>query len=507
MVLASAGGIMSSGARYTSGPMKTLPTAEADHTVRPGPAARSGRQFALQAGRVAFLSLLWPGLGHWYLGYKRRALAFALPPLVLVAALAVAVVQSPQAFALRLLGPMFAYAMLVLLALHAAWRVAALLDGWRLARHVSGGEAPAPRRDPSFALTLGLGLLLVVGHVATGLYIHSFSVAAAPMFRSADDLVDRLGPDTSGVDDVPPPITDRPPAEGAPPQARPGLPADHDGRLTVLIVGIDSAPGRSQALTDTLIIASYEIETNQVTMISIPRDVGRMPIYNDAPYAGKINGFLTHARRNGDTFPEGPMPALVRQVEHLIGVDIDYYAATDMAGMEQIVDMVGGVTVTLERPIRDHFWDFHLEPGVHHLDGPTAMIYVRSRFGRGNSDFERARRQQDVVRALIQRGRDPGLLARLPQVLSAAAEMVRTDVPPERLPELMSLLDHLAAADTQQIVLRPARFAQRVPVEETGGAYMIELRMDEVRELSLELFGEDSHYHENSSQQSPDHKG
>jgi LCP family protein required for cell wall assembly len=435
-------------------------------------------------------------------------MAFALPPLGLVAALAIAVVQSPQAFALRLLVPLFAYAMLALLAVHAAWRVAALLDGWRLSRQLSGAEVPAPRRDPSFALTVGLGFLLVVGHAAAGLYIHSFSVAAAPMFRSADDLVDRLGPGThSGADDVPAPIDDRPPSEGAPPQARTGLPADHDGRLTVLIVGIDSAPGRGQALTDTLIIASYEIETNRVTMISIPRDVSRMPIYNDAPYAGKINGFLSHARRNADIFPEGPMPALVRQVEHLIGVDIDYYAATDMAGLEQIVDMVGGVTVTLERPIRDHFWDFYMEPGEHHLDGPTAMIYVRSRFGRGNSDFERARRQQDVVRALVQRGRDPGLLARLPQVLSAAAEMIRTDMPPERLPELLSMLDQLAAAETQQIVLRPTRFAQRIPAEETGGAYMIELKMDEVAELSLELFGDDSHYHEDRSQQTLDQKG
>lgn len=474
---------------YTPALMKSLQDAGAGSGTCRGFARRTSPDSASGPAVVSILSFLWPGLGHKYLSHRRRAVLFAFPPLVLIAGLAYAIVQSPQVFAVRLLAPSFGYIVVALLALHAAWRVAALMDAWRLSRLEDRGRS-------SFVLALALSLVVVATHAIAGAYIHSFSSAAAPIFGTADDLVDRLETDTEPGVDVAPPTHDRPMPAGAPPQEYPSLSDEYDGRLTVLIVGVDSAPGRGQALTDTLIVASYEMDTGLVTMISIPRDVGRMPIYNGAEYRGKINGFLTYARSNPDLYPDGPLPALVRQVGHLLGVDIDYYAATDMAGLEQLVDMVGGVTVILERPIRDHFWDFHLEPGEYHLDGATAMIYVRSRFGRGNSDFERARRQQDVIRALTQRGRDPAVLARLPQVLAAAAEMVRTDVPPDRIPDFLAMLDQVVEAEVRQIVLRPTTYAQRVPPEETGGAYMIELKMEEVRQLSLELFGAGSHYNE-----------
>src|SRR4029079_6587224 len=100
-------------------------------------------------------------------------------------------------------------------------------------------------------------------------------------------------------------------------------------------------------------------------------------------------------------FEDNPANALIKQVGYLLGVPIHYYAAIDLDGFRRMIDLVGGVTIDNPKPIndvRDAWLDvrrgFSRSAGKHKLDGETALAYVRSRQGVGDSDFTRARRQQ-----------------------------------------------------------------------------------------------------------------
>ena len=81
----------------------------------------------------------------------------------------------------------------------------------------------------------------------------------------------------------------------------------------------------------------------------------------------------------------------------LLGAPIHYYAAIDLAGFRRMIDLVGGVTIDNREAINDPRYDwldgtsgFQLSAGKHHLDGRTALAYVRSRQGVGDNDFNRA---------------------------------------------------------------------------------------------------------------------
>lgn len=87
------------------------------------------------------------------------------------------------------------------------------------------------------------------------------------------------------------------------------------------------------------------------------------------------------------------MTSLVKEMGFLLGAPVHYYAAIDLAGFQRMIDLVDGVTVDNPRAIDDPS-GFKLSAGTHRLDGRTALAYVRSRKGLGDSDFSRARRQQ-----------------------------------------------------------------------------------------------------------------
>jgi polyisoprenyl-teichoic acid--peptidoglycan teichoic acid transferase len=435
------------------------------------PAGEPRRTSRRSPGGAAFLSFLFPGLGQVYVGRWLRAFLWAAPLLVLAAVAVALIAPAPEMFALRLLMPWFALAIVGLIGLVGAWRALAIIDAWLVARRTGRG------RGGSVVALVVLLALVVAGHGVLGYYVHSFAGAGDRMF---------------GGNDSPGGVTD--PLDEALGPSGPAQPVPRNEPVNVLFVGVDSGPDRDHALTDTLIVASYDPATNEIVMISVPRDTGRVPLFDGTTYNRRINTLLSHFRSNPDRYPNGGIETLKRQMGHLIGVPIHYYAVTNMAGLREVVDLVGGVDVTLEQAINDPRMPLRMEPGRHHLDGQRALMYVRSRYGPGNSDFVRARRQQQVIRALAEKGRDPNVLVRLPEVLDAGSRVVRSDVPVDQLPEILALLDRSADASTEQIVLSPPRYARRIPREEVGGRYMIELRMDALAELSVELFGPRSRY-------------
>lgn len=185
------------------------------------------------------------------------------------------------------------------------------------------------------------------------------------------------------------------------------LKADENGHTNILLAGVGGEGHDGSDLTDTLIVASVDSKQNLVSMLSIPRD---LYIKTKAFKAGeRIN--VVYSTTKSSSTPEQGMETLKEVASEIAGIPIDYYVKIDFDGFKKIVDSLGGIDVVVEKDIYDstyplgetvQYQTFALSAGPQHLDGDTALKYARSRHGKGNEagDFDRARRQQQVITAV-----------------------------------------------------------------------------------------------------------
>ncbi len=231
--------------------------------------------------------------------------------------------------------------------------------------------------------------------------------------------------------------------------------------VTVLLLGTDRRPGEEVTpRSDALLLVRIDPSRGRVAVLSLPRD-----LWTPIPGHGnnRLNAAYLWGERDG---PAGGGLALARAtVSGLLGVPIDYVAATDFRGFAALIDMVGGVTVRVERTLVDERFPtldrgvttVRFNPGAQAMDGATALSYARIRHP--DSDFERGSRQQEVLLALAQALRDRGYLANLLSAERLSASLVgyvQTDMPPERLVELAWALRDLDAAAVERYALREA---------------------------------------------------
>ena len=439
---------------------------------------------ALARARPPLLSFLWPGLGQLSLGQRRLGAVMALPPLAALTGLVLIAAGGAERLVVQLLSPGAAAVVVLIVGLNAGWWVASIIDAWR--RTPSGRPAAAFRVLPVVA---ALSIVVVATHAFAAQTVQSVGHAAQQIFIASPELELEPQPRVRGGMDTEPDD----PSEDAD-RSGVGASLPRNMPLTVLIVGIDSAANRAHALTDTIIVADYDPLSERVVMISIPRDTGRLPLSDGSVYPLKINGLMTRAERRPDRFPLGGIGTLRREVEHIIGVPIPYYATVDMRGFRELIDAVGGIEMTFDRPLHNYHGEVVVEEGRHHLDGRQALAVARSRFGPGNNDYARAERHQQLLRAIAARLREPAALLRMPEIAREMADVLRTNAPIAALPDLMALLQESRAADKVHVVLGPNRYASRVPPGEVNGVYMTELDMDAVADLSVRLFGPRSRY-------------
>ena len=183
------------------------------------------------------------------------------------------------------------------------------------------------------------------------------------------------------------------------------LVGEKEDRVNILLVGIGGEGHEGGQLADTLIIANIKPSTNEVALLSIPRDlIVNIPGYGDR----KINN--ANAFGEQDNLPGGGAAFTARILSSTLNISIPYYVRIDFSGFKQIVDDVGGVEIDVERAFTDSqyptlnygFQTLVFKKGVQRMDGERALKYVRSRHGNNGegSDFARSRRQQKVLLAL-----------------------------------------------------------------------------------------------------------
>jgi LCP family protein required for cell wall assembly len=408
---------------------------------------------------------------------------FALPVLVVFVVVASWISQGPEGVVIQLFSPGTAFTVVVLIGLLAIWRIVSMVD---VASNVGGrGIWRRPALSAGVAI---MATVVLVTHVAAAGFAWSFWEAGNKIFTSGADA------------DVTPPPAASVGNDAILPVATPvATPVTAQSRINILFLGIDSSERRTHALTDTLMVVSVDPATGTAAMISFPRDIADFPLWSGGTYEGKINALMTDADKHPDRFPEGGVTTLTNELGYLLGVPIHYYAAINLDGFEAMVDRVGGVTINNPTTIDDPAyggWNvpgkigFHLSAGKHTLNGAEALAYVRSRKGLGNNDFERARRQQQLLIALEHKLSDPAMLPKLPELLDDATRTITTSFPPERLSEMLAIGRSIDESRIVRKVLGPP-YALR---DTNSSDYRLLIVEKKLAALSVSIFGSDSRY-------------
>ena len=192
----------------------------------------------------------------------------------------------------------------------------------------------------------------------------------------------------------------------------------HD-KATIMIMGVDEREddvGRS----DTLMIATIDPIKDKASLLSIPRDtrVGIRGYGYD-----KINAAYAYG---GEKLTQ-------ETVEDFLGLDIDHYVIINTHAFVKIIDAIGGIDVYVDkRMYYEDPWDddggliIDLYPGLQHMDGKTAVTYVRYRDEEG--DIGRIKRQQTFMKACVDQVTSPSIIPKLPAVISEVASAIKTDL-------------------------------------------------------------------------------
>jgi LCP family protein required for cell wall assembly len=201
------------------------------------------------------------------------------------------------------------------------------------------------------------------------------------------------------------------------------------GRLNILILGQDRRPDEhGAARTDTMILATFDPQQPQVALLSIPRD-----LWVDIPGYGANR--INTANYFGDLAQPGYGPTLaVQTVQHNFGATVHRYVELDFSGFVAFIDALGGVEIDVPQTIIDDNYPtadygvttITIPAGRQYMDGPTALIYARTRHS--DSDFGRSQRQQQLLQAVVTRMLQPDAWPRLPVAWTAIRTYFITDL-------------------------------------------------------------------------------
>lgn len=190
-------------------------------------------------------------------------------------------------------------------------------------------------------------------------------------------------------------------------------------KSTIMIMGVDERDddvGRS----DTLMIAAVDPKMQQASLLSIPRDT-RVKIKGHS--FDKINAAYAYGGHN----------LTQNTVESFLGVPMDHYVIINIKAFQRIIDAIDGIDIDVEkRMYYEDPWDddggllIDLHPGMQHMNGKTAITYVRYRDEEG--DIGRIYRQQKFMKALMDKMTSPAIIPKLPTIISEISKSVKTDL-------------------------------------------------------------------------------
>ena len=291
------------------------------------------------------------------------------------------------------------------------------------------------------------------------------------------------GPDRSGT------------APTAVPTAVPQLDRQGNDLMNILLVGNDGEITNDGSLrTDSMIIVSINRTAGTVSLLSLPRD---LYVYVPSWTMQRLNTAWGYGESVGWT--DGGFGLMRQTIFYNLGINVHHYAMVDLTGFKALVDAVGGVRVAVDCAIQDlplidaevpasayaaadeDYWV--LPVGEYQLSGAEALWYARSRHN--SSDFDRGRRQQQLLRAIWRQARENGLLGQIPQLWSEAAPYIQTSLTLEDILSLVPVALNLDASKIEQFTL--VRTYHTQPWQTPDGDY-VQLPIFETMRPLLEDF-------------------
>lgn len=252
-------------------------------------------------------------------------------------------------------------------------------------------------------------------------------------------------------------------------------------RVNILLLGGDSRDLRPNELprSDSVMIASLDPVTKKSYLFSILRDT-----YVNIPGNGmdRMNAALTKG---------GPNLAM-KTVSDLMGIPIQYYVYTDFVGFIALVDALGGIDLEVEKDMKyssaadGHKYDINLKKGYQHLDGTSALQYVRFRYD-ATSDYTRTERQRKFMKTLAEKLQSTTSLLKLPSILQSVDPYIETNLSVTQLVKLGSLGFEVKTDGMISQQIPPMELLEEKRV---GGAEVIGVDPAQLKVFVKQLFGE-----------------
>jgi LCP family protein required for cell wall assembly len=236
----------------------------------------------------------------------------------------------------------------------------------------------------------------------------------------------------------------------------PGLvPWNGSDPINVLALGEDQRVPGEKTHSDTIIVIQINPGTGKVQLVSIPRDL-----------AATVPGYGALSKINEGNYLGGPRYEAYT-VEYALGIPINYYIVLRFQTFKKVIDALGGVNINVDQKIDDPtypaltgsgFAPLVLNPGMQHMDGATALAYVRERHAYTTGDEVRVQHQQQLIAAIKSQVLSAGTLFRLPSIFDALRQAFQTNLPANMLPVLFlemvknGSMKHVYFSDTNGMV-------------------------------------------------------
>jgi LCP family protein required for cell wall assembly len=285
------------------------------------------------------------------------------------------------------------------------------------------------------------------------------------------------------------PVTPMPKAASAASAQQPAAVRDQGlvppTNINILLLGTDQRPGQSNWRTDTIILLTINQQEKTVGMLTIPRD-----LYVNIPGIGKqrINtadfyGYYYH-------YPGGG-PNLIKQtIEQNLGIRVHYFVRGGFDAFRRVIDLLGGIQVDVNCPLyeQDFYDDYghatlNFQPGLQTMDGVTALRYARSRYT--TNDYDRGRRQRQVLLAMWDKATSLNLLPKWPQLYEQISDSIQTDLGPTEMAALAYIGTQLKM---DKIKSRAIDNRSTIPYVTPEGAQVLLPNPEKIHSVLVEFF-------------------
>ena len=227
--------------------------------------------------------------------------------------------------------------------------------------------------------------------------------------------------------------------------------------ISILLMGVDTGDSERkstwQGNSDSMILVTINPETKTTTMTSLERDV---LVTLSGPKDNDMTG--VQAKLNA-AYASGGAKMAIMTVQDLLDIEIDNYIQINMQGLVDLVDAVGGITVTnnFDFPSsiaeKEPEYTATVEPGTHKINGEQALVYARMRYDDPEGDYGRQKRQREVIQKVMKKILALDSVSSYKKILSAVSGNMQTniEISSSTIPSLLGYTDALSNVETYQL--------------------------------------------------------